>query len=144
MKNLVRNNRNYGVGFWNDRFFDEFFDSPFVRTRNAVMKTDVTEEEDKYILEIDVPGFAKEDIKLSLEDGYLKVEALKEETKEENDKKGKYVRRERYVGSCSRCYYVGNIKEEYIQAAYNNGILKITVPKENPKDLEEKKYIDIK
>ena len=142
MRNLIRNNRS--TNLWNDRFFDEFFDSPFFKTKNSVMRTDVTEEDDKYILEIDVPGFSKEDIKLSLENGYLQVEAKKVEEKEDEDKKGKVIRRERLVGNCSRCYYVGDIKEEFIEAEYHNGILKVIVPKENPEEIEKKKFINIK
>lgn len=142
--NLFRNNKNYSVGVFNDRLWDEFFDTQWGRHRNNVqMKTDIKEEDDKFILEIDVPGFDREDIKLSMEEGYLKVEAFKEESKEEDDKKGTYLRRERYYGSCSRCYYVGDIKQESIKASHKNGILSIAIPKQNPKEVEVKKYISI-
>lgn len=123
--------------------FDEVFSDPFFGEKeNKIMKTDVKEKEGNYILEIDIPGYDKEDIQLELRDGYLTVTATKNEEKE--DKKAKYLRRERFSGMCSRSYYVGeNVKEEDIKANFKNGILKVEFPKETEKKIEERKYIPI-
>ena len=100
-----------------------------------IMKTDVKELDDAYELEMDLPGFDKSEIQISLEDGYMTVDAVKGLEKDEKEKcSGKYIRRERYVGSCSRSFYVGeNITEEDIKAEFRHGILKLTVPKKDPK-----------
>ena len=123
--------------------FDEVFSDPFFGEKeNKIMKTDVKEKDGNYILEIDIPGYDKEDIQLELRDGYLTVTATKNEEKE--DKKAKYLRRERFSGMCSRSYYVGdNVKEEDIKANFKNGILKVEFPKEPEKKVEERKYIPI-
>ena len=108
------------------------------------MKTDVKEKDGNYILEIDVPGYSKEDIKIELENGYLTVTAEKEENKDEEDKKSRYIHKERFYGKCSRSYYAGdNVKEEDIKATFKNGILKIEFPKEKKEEIESKKYIQI-
>ena len=123
--------------------FDEVFADPFFGEKeNKIMKTDLKEKDGKYMLEIDVPGYDKEDIKIELQDGYLTVSAEKNEEKE--DKHAKYLNRERFTGMCSRSYYVGdNLKEEDIKANFKNGILTIEFPKEVEKKVEEKKYIPI-
>ena len=123
--------------------FDEVFSDPFFGEKeNKIMKTDVKEKDGNYILEVDIPGYDKEDIQIELRDGYLTVTATKNEEKE--DKKAKYLRRERFSGMCSRSYYVGdNVKEEDIKANFKNGILKIEFPKEAEKKIEERKYIPI-
>ena len=123
--------------------FDEVFADPFFGEKeNKIMKTDLKEKDGKYMLEIDVPGYDKEDIKIELNEGYLTVSAEKNEEKE--DKHAKYLKRERFTGMCSRSYYVGdNLKEEDIKASFKNGILSIEVPKEVEKKVEEKKYIPI-
>lgn len=123
--------------------FDEVFADPFFGEKeNKIMKTDLKEKDGKYMLEIDVPGYDKEDIKIELQDGYLTVSAEKNEEKE--DKHAKYLKRERFTGMCSRSYYVGeNVSEEDIKANFKNGILKIEFPKEPEKRIEEKKYIPI-
>ena len=109
------------------------------------MKTDVKEHEGGYEVDIDLPGFKKEDISISLENGYLTVSAAKGLDKEEKDKKGKLIRQERYAGSLTRSFYVGEqITEEDIKAKYENGVLSFTVPKkEEPKKLPERKTIAI-
>ena len=108
------------------------------------MKTDVKEKDGNYTLEIDIPGYDKEDIKIELEDGYLTVRAAKEESKDEEDKKSHYIHKERFYGQCSRSYYVGdNVKEEDVKASFKNGILSLTFPKEDAKKVETKKYIQI-
>ena len=124
--------------------FDEVFADPFFGEKeNKIMKTDLKEKDGKYMLEIDVPGYDKEDIKIELQDGYLTVSAEKNEEKE--DKHAKYLKRERFTGMCSRSYYVGdNLKEEDIKANFKNGILQLTFPKEVArKEDEETKYITI-
>ncbi len=96
----------------------------------SVMKTDVKETEDSYELDVDMPGFKKEDVKAELKDGYLTINASTKNESNEKDKKGKYVRRERYYGSCSRSFYVGKeVKQEDIKAKFEDGVLKISVPK---------------
>ena len=123
--------------------FDEVFNDPFFSEKeNKIMKTDVKEKDGSYILEIDIPGYDKEDIQIELQDGYVTVTATKNEEKE--DKHAKYLKRERFSGMCSRSYYAGeNITEEDIKANFKNGILTITFPKEPEKKIEEKRYIPI-
>ncbi len=125
--------------------FDEVFADPFFGEKeNKIMKTDLKEKDGKYMLEIDVPGYDKEDIKIELNEGYLTVSAEKNEEKEDKDKHAKYLKRERFTGMCSRNYYVGEgLKEEDIKASFKNGILSIEFPKEVEKKVEEKKYIPI-
>ena len=125
-----------------DIFDDVFADSFFSEKENRIMRTDLKEKEGKYYLEIDIPGFDKEDIKIELQDGYLTISAEKDDEKEE--KHAKYLKRERFSGMCSRSYYVGdNVKEEDIKANFKNGILTVEFPKEQEKKIEEKKYIPI-
>ena len=109
-----------------------------------VMKTDVHEHDDKYELDIDLPGFKKDEIKLSLENGYLSVSASKGLDKEEKDKKGKLIRQERYAGSMQRSFYVGDtITHDDIKAKFEDGVLKLNIPKKEEKKLPEKKTIMI-
>lgn len=126
-------------------FGDEpFFERGFSKKEANLMKTDVKEKDGNYILEIDVPGYSKEDIKIELENGYITVTAEKEENKDEEDKKSRYIHKERFFGKCSRSYYAGdNVKEEDIKATFKNGILKIEFPKEKKEEIESKKYIQI-
>ena len=126
--------------------FDDFFDDGFFSKKEKnLMKTDIREAKDKYIIDIDLPGFSKENINLSLNNGYLEIKA-KIEREEKSDEEEKYVRKERFYGECSRSFYVGdNITEEDINAEFKNGILKIEVPKANPEEKEkETKQIEIK
>ena len=110
-----------------------------------LMKTDIKELDNGYELEIDLPGFKKDEVKAELNNGYLTVSAAKGLDEEQDDKKtGRYIRRERYAGSMSRSFYVGeNMKEEDIHAKYENGILTLDVPKEQKKAVPEKRYIAI-
>lgn len=109
-----------------------------------VMSTDVREKEDGYEVIVDLPGFKKDEIQLQLENGYLNISAAKGVDKDETDKKGKYIRRERYAGSMSRSFYVGeDITEDDIHAKFENGILKLDVPKKEAKAVETKKQIAI-
>ena len=125
--------------------FDEMFNDPFfIRGENKLMKTDIKEKGDKYLLEVDLPGYEKEDIKIEIEDGYLTVHASMNKNIDESDKDSKYVHKERYVGECSRSFYVGeDIKEEDIKASFKNGTLKLELPKKEMKKEDSKKYIEI-
>lgn len=127
-----------------DLIEDMFRDPFFTNEESKIMKTDIKEKKDKYIIDIDLPGYEKEDIKMSIEDGYLTVNASTNTEKEDKDE-GKFVRKERYMGSCSRSFYVGDaVENEDIKASFKNGTLKIEIPKkENKKELPEVKYIPI-
>lgn len=132
--------RRHNFDLFEDMFRDPFFDE----RESRIMRTDIKEKGDKYIIDIDLPGYEKENIKIDVEDGYLTVHATIDSNKEEKEE-GKFVRKERYVGSCSRSFYVGeDVKEDDIKATFRNGILKLEVPKkEEKKELPEKKYIQI-
>ena len=128
-----------------DLLEDMFRIDPFFSEEGSkIMKTDIKEKKDKYLLEIDLPGYEKEDIKIHIEVGYLNIHA---KTNSKNDEKedGKFVRKERYYGECSRSFYIGdNISEDEIHASFKNGTLKLEIPKkEEKKELPEKKYIEI-
>ena len=108
------------------------------------MKTDVKETETCYEVDIDLPGFKKDEINAKLEDGYLTISAAKGLDKDEKDKKGKYIRRERYAGSMSRSFYVGEgVTQDDIKAKYEDGILRLVVPKKDNKAVEANRYISI-
>lgn len=143
-----------------ENLFDDFFNFPAFDDREMkdaqkklygrhaanMMKTDVQEHDDHYEVDIDLPGFKKDELTLKLEDGYLVINAAKGLDKDEKDKKsGKYIRRERYAGGMTRSFYVGeSVKQEDIHAKYEDGVLKLNLPKEDkalPK--EEKNYIAI-
>ena len=126
--------------------FDEMFGmDPFFERRDAkLMKTDIKEKGDKYIIDIDLPGYDKENIDLEIEDGYLKVSAKVDKNIDESDEEEKYIHQERFYGECSRSFHIGkNTKEEDIKASFKKGILTLTIPKEEQKKLEEKKKIQI-
>ena len=108
------------------------------------MKTDIREHDAGYEVDIDLPGFKKDEISIELENGYLTVSAAKGLDKDEEDKKGKYIRKERYAGAMQRSFYVGeNLRDEDIKAKYENGILRLSVPKKPAKAVEAKKTIAI-
>ena len=128
----------YYPGF--TQLFDNFF-SDGLTNQNSVLKTDIKEKDGMYELNMEVAGFKKEDIQIELNQGYLKVTASRTQEKEENEK---YFRTERYVGTCSRSFYVGNnYKQEDIKASFDNGELKITLPTETKKIEETKQVISI-
>ncbi len=142
---------------FNDSIFDDLMDMTFPTFRDLedvdkklygknaphVMRTDVHEHDDRYEVDIDLPGFKKDEIGLSLENGYLTVTAAKGLDTDRNDKQGKLIRRERYAGSMQRSFYVGkNLDETDIKAKFEDGVLKLTVPKKEAK-LPEKKVIMI-
>ena len=125
--------------------FDDFFDDNFFNKKEKnLMKTDIKEKKDKYMIEMDLPGFEKENIKLELNNGYLTITGKQENKIDEEEEK--YVHKERFYGECTRSFYVGdNIKEEDIEAEFKNGTLKIDIPKkEEQKEIPETKQIEIK
>ena len=135
-------NRNYNL--FDDMFRDPFFSRPFENASSQIMKTDIHEKDGNYLIEMELPGYAKEDIKADLKDGYLTISAVRNQTKEEKDAKGNCVRKERYTGSCNRSFYVGDrVTQEDIKAAFKDGILSLQVPKDVPKAVEQPKLITI-
>ena len=135
-------------------FFDDFFGGyvpakkparMYRMTASETMKTDIKETDAGFELDIDLPGYKKEDVTAELKDGYMTITAETKTEKNEENKDNKYIYRERFVGSCSRSFYVGeNITEEDVQAKFEDGILKMFVPKKEAKPkVEEKKYISI-
>ena len=129
---------------WMDFGFPEVDKALYGKHASNVMKTDVKETDAGYELDIDLPGFKKDEINAQLENGYLTISASKGLDKEEKDKKGKYIRKERYAGAMSRSFYVGDdVTQEDIKAKYEDGILRLSVPKKDAKPVEEKKYIAI-
>lgn len=109
-----------------------------------LMKTDVKESKDGYEVDVDLPGFKKEDIKISLENGYLTILAEKNMNKETKNDNDKFIRKERYTGSCSRSFYLGeNYTPEDLKAKYESGILKLCLPKKECKQVQENNYISI-
>mgnify|MGYP002853813944 CR=1 FL=1 len=129
-----------------DDLFDDFFETPslfsgFVSPRLGHLSTDVKESDTGYELSIDLPGCNKDNVKISLNDGYLSVEASKESNDEKKDENGKFLRRERYSGKLSRSFYVGNgVAQDDIKASFKDGVLNVTIPK---KEEEQTKYITI-
>lgn len=137
-----------------ESLFDDFFND-FARPANTsaryhdmtagIMRTDVKENDTGFELDIDLPGCKKENVKAELKDGYLTITAETNTSNEEKDDNGKYIRRERYYGTCSRNFYVGeNVEQEDIKAKFEDGILKVFVPKKEAKpQIENRKYIQI-
>lgn len=137
---------------WMEFPFGKDFEKEFFGKKNPLygkhaanlMKTDVRETEGGYELDIDLPGFKKEEIQIGLEDGYLSISAAKGLDKDEKNKEGRYIRRERYAGTCSRSFYVGTVvKKEDVHARFEDGILKLSLPKAANNAVEENKYIRI-
>lgn len=132
--------------FYNDRDMKRLEKKLYGHRSGHLMKTDIRELDNGYELEMDLPGFAKEDVKASLKDGYLTISAHKDVKNDKEDKKeGRYLRRERYTGACERAFYVGeDVTEKDIKGEFKHGILKLFVPKVEKKPaVEEKKYISI-
>ena len=135
--------RNFGLDLFDEMFKDPFFNR--VDNKVTAMKTDIKEENGNYLMEIDLPGFAKEDINAELKDGYMTITAKKDESNDTKDEEGNYIHRERYTGTCSRTFFVGEgITEEDIKASFKDGTLQLSIPKEEPKKPEnQKKLISI-
>ena len=142
--------------FGENLFDDDWMDFPFERDfwgrknplygKNAknLMKTDIREHDGGYELDIDLPGFKKDEITIDLDNGYLTISAAKGLDKDEQDKKGKYIRKERYAGAVQRSLYVGDaVTEEDVKAKFEDGILKLSIPKKDAKAVETKKTIAI-
>ena len=136
-----------------DNLFDDFMDFPFeddfwgrknpLYGKNAkrMMKTDIRETDGSYELDVDLPGFKKDEIQASLENGYLTISAAKGLDKDEKDKEGKYIRQERYAGAMSRSFYVGDgVTQDEIKAKYEDGILKLSIPKKEKKPAVEQDH----
>jgi len=130
-----------------ETFLDNFFNDSFGRPyqTNSLMNTDIQETEQGYMLTMDIPGVKKEDVKAELKNGYLTIQAASKTSNDQQDSDGNYIRRERYYGSCSRSFYVGeDVKQEDIKARFEDGTLKILIPKKETKaTMEQKKYIAI-
>ena len=125
-----------------DNWFDDGWNS-WDYSNTSLMNTDIKENDNDYELMMNLPGVKKEDVTAELKDGYLTIHATSNQNKDEKDEDGKYIRRERYAGNLSRSFYIGDVKQEDVKAAFKNGILSISVPKEDKKAKEEKKYITI-
>ena len=134
-----------------DDFFHDFDMFPAWSGRNPLygkharnmMKTDVRETENTYEVDMDLPGFKKDEIHVDLKDGYLTIQAAKGLDKDQEDKKGKYIRQERYAGAMSRSFYVGDVEPDQISAKYEGGVQQISLPKEGKKELPKKNTIAI-
>lgn len=135
-------NRNYNL--FDEMFKDPFFTRSFGNSSTQIMKTDIHDKDGNYMIEMELPGYAKEDIKADLKDGYLTITASRNETKEEKDAKGNCIRKERYTGTCNRSFYVGEqITQDDIHAAFKDGVLSLQVPKDMPKVEDAPKLITI-
>ena len=138
----------FGESFFDD--FDRMFLCPDVQERKpkvsprdmGLMKTDIRETEEGFEIEMDLPGYAKDEVSAEIKDGYLVISAEKSSEEDEKDKKGNYIRRERYFGSMSRSFFVGkHLHEDDIKASFKDGTLRISVPKEQPQAIEDQRHI---
>lgn len=130
MFDLIRRNRD---------IFDSFFDNNDTFSRSSMLSTDIIENENGYVLNVELPGFNKEDIKVSIKDGYLMLEATRSQEHEENDENGKLIRKERFYGSAKRKFYVGDVDIDDVKGTFENGVLKLEVPK----DSGSTKYLEL-
>ena len=138
-----------------ENLFDEWFDGSlekqffggrdplYGKPAKNLMKTDVKELDHGYLLDVELPGFKKDEIEIQLQDGYLTISANKQIEKEEKKEKGRYIRQERYGGQCSRSFYVGDIRPEDIQAKYEDGVLRVQIPREEESKLQKQSRISI-
>ena len=142
----------FGENLFDDFFDDDFSMFPALTGRNPLygkhaknlMKTDVRETENTYELDIDLPGFKKDEISIDLKEGYLSISAAKGLDRDQEDKKGKYIRQERYAGACSRSFFVGEgVEPKDVSAKFEDGILKISLPKQVKKELPQSPRIAI-
>ena len=142
----------FGENLFDDDWMNFPFNDEFWGKKNPLygkhaqnmMKTDIRETDGSYELDVDLPGFKKDEIKVQLKDGYLTLAAAKGLDKDEKDKEGNYIRRERYAGALSRSFYVGNgVKNEDVHAKFENGVLRLSVPKKAAEEIEADKYVSI-
>ena len=136
----------FGENLFDDWFsFPDFDKKYYGKNTDQVMKTDIKEKDKEYEVDIELPGYKKEDVKAELKDGYLTISAAKNVSTEDKKEDGKYIRKERFSGNVSRSFYVGeDMTQEDIHAKFEDGILKLTVPKKEAKKVEDKKsYITI-
>ena len=138
-----------------ENLFDEWFDGSlekqffggrdplYGKHAKNLMKTDVKELDHGYLLDVELPGFKKDEIEIQLQDGYLTISANKQIEKEEKKEKGRYIRQERYGGQCSRSFYVGDIRPEDIHAKYEDGVLRVQIPREEESKLQKQSRISI-
>ena len=142
----------FGENLFDDDWMNFPFNDEFWGKKNPLygkhaqnmMKTDIRETDGSYELDVDLPGFKKDEVQVQLKDGYLTISAAKGLDKDEEDKKGNYIRRERYAGSTSRSFYVGNgVKNEDVHAKFENGVLRLSVPKKAAEEIEADKYVSI-
>lgn len=140
-----------------ENLFDDVLDDPFdlaglrsVRNAlygkhaKAIMKTDVRETDNGYEVDVDLPGFKKDEVKLDLKDGYLTISASKGLNRDQKDEEGRYIRQERYTGSCARSFYVGEeLKPEDVKARFQDGVLELSLPKAQARPQPEKKPTQI-
>ena len=138
----------YGENMFDDFFGSSFFggrDPLFGKHARNLMKTDIHETDDAkaYRFAVELPGFKKDEISLDVKDGYLNISAAKGLDKDEEDKKGRVLRQERYAGACSRSFYIGDVKPEDVKAKYESGVLTVIVPKEDAKKLSSGSAIAI-
>ena len=138
-----------------ENLFDEWFDGSlekqffggrdplYGKHAKNLMKTDVKELDHGYLLDVELPGFKKDEIEIQLQDGYLTISANKQIEKEEKKEKGRYIRQERYGGQCSRSFYVGDIRPKDIQAKYEDGVLRVQIPREEESKLQKQSRISI-
>ena len=129
-----------------NNLFDEFFQDPFFTdpqsNKQSLMKTDILDDGSNYVIETELPGYKKEQIRAELKDGYLTIFADKREENSQEEKN--FIRKERYSGSVKRSFYIGSrLRQEDIKASFDNGMIKLTVPKEAPKQAEENHFITI-
>ena len=137
---------------FSENLFDDFFNSAmfpkaehelYGKHAKNLMNTDVREVENGYEIDMNLPGFKKDEINVDLQDGSLTIQASKGLDKDKKDKEGRYIRQERYAGACSRSFYVGDIQPDQVSAKYEDGILKISLPKQEKRELPKQSTIAI-
>ena len=139
MFNYLSPRRNYDVS---RSLWDELFSPNFFTANSSAMKTDIRETEKEYLLDVELPGYNKEDVEVTIDNGYLTI-ATKKNSENEEKNEGNYIHRERYSVSASRSWYVGNVDRTMIKASFNNGILTVSVPKDELPEKETSNIIDI-
>lgn len=128
---------NRAFDLFDEMFRDPFFGRTYDNADTQIMKTDVQENDQAYVIDMELPGYAKEDVKAELKDGYLTITASRNQNNDQKDSNERYIRRERYTGTCKRTFYVGeSVSQEDIKAGFKDGILRLAIPK---KELQPEK-----